>query len=391
MKLFFYCQHVLGVGHFFRALEICNALKDHDVVLVTGGAPVDAVLPDHVREIRLPPLMMDKNFNGLYTPDDTETIAAVKEKRKKILWNSIKEEAPDVFLVELYPFGRKAFRFELDPVLKGLRNNTLPPCRVFCSLRDILVEKKDISKYETRVVKTLNSFFDGVFVHSDPELIKLDQTFSRLDKIMIPVGYTGFVAARPDTDARTHIRNALGITDNEKLIIASAGGGSVGKELLKATVNGFKTMENENARLKVFSGPFMDDGTFEYLTSFNCDTIEVNRFSSNFLNLLSASDLSISMAGYNTCMNILAAGVPALVLPFAQNREQRFRAEQIAAGYPMKILTEKELSIKILPAIMENMLLSGTAPSRISDVQLNGAANTARLIHALKGVPRNQA
>ena len=59
MRIFLYCQHVLGIGHFFRTLEICKALKNHDVVLVSGGPVVDTPLPDHVKELRLPGLMMD--------------------------------------------------------------------------------------------------------------------------------------------------------------------------------------------------------------------------------------------------------------------------------------------------------------------------------------------
>ena len=37
MKIIQYCQHVLGIGHLFRSLEISRALSDHEVILVTGG------------------------------------------------------------------------------------------------------------------------------------------------------------------------------------------------------------------------------------------------------------------------------------------------------------------------------------------------------------------
>ena len=57
----------------------------------------------------------------------------------------------------------------------------------------------------------------------------------------------------------------------------------------------------------------------------------MDRFTNEFLSFLAAADLSISMAGYNTCMNVLAAGVTALVWPFGQNREQRLRGEKLAA------------------------------------------------------------
>jgi predicted glycosyltransferase len=45
MKIIQYSQHVLGIGHFMRSLEISRALSDHEVILVTGGVPVDTHLP----------------------------------------------------------------------------------------------------------------------------------------------------------------------------------------------------------------------------------------------------------------------------------------------------------------------------------------------------------
>ena len=115
MKIIQYCQHVLGVGHLFRSLEISRALSDHQVILVTGGPPVETDLPEHVREFRLPDLQMDHNFQGLFSTDKNLTVDQVKELRQKQLLGLFESERPDLFLVELYPFGRKAFRFELDP------------------------------------------------------------------------------------------------------------------------------------------------------------------------------------------------------------------------------------------------------------------------------------
>ena len=53
MKIVFYCQHVLGIGHFFRTREICEKLNDHDVFLVSGGERPGIPMPGHVREVRL--------------------------------------------------------------------------------------------------------------------------------------------------------------------------------------------------------------------------------------------------------------------------------------------------------------------------------------------------
>ena len=85
MKIIQYCQHVLGIGHLVRTLEILKAMKGHDVILVNGGAPVEFTLPAHIREFRLPALMMDAQFKALIPGEEGVSIAAIKTERQKRL------------------------------------------------------------------------------------------------------------------------------------------------------------------------------------------------------------------------------------------------------------------------------------------------------------------
>ncbi|MEN6483377.1 MAG: glycosyl transferase, partial [Syntrophobacteraceae bacterium] len=141
MRILLYCQHVLGIGHFFRSMEIARGLHRHEVLFVEGGDPLPGfVPPDHVRRLILPPLMMDSEFQTIQAfGRDPET---VKEERRRLLMQSFLEFSPDVFITELFPFGRKQFRYELMPILHRIRDRH-PSTMVVCSLRDILVEKKN--------------------------------------------------------------------------------------------------------------------------------------------------------------------------------------------------------------------------------------------------------
>ena len=378
MKIIQYCQHVLGVGHLFRSLEISRALSAHEVILVTGGPPVETDLPEHVREFRLPGLQMDQEFKGLFSTAKDLTIEQIKEERQKQLLALFEREKPDLFLVELYPFGRKAFRFELDPVLKALREKRLGPCRVISSVRDILVEKDDHGKHEARVVKTLNRYFDGVLVHGDPDLVEIRETFAPFAEIEIPVEYTGYIACRPPVDATRKIRKKMEIGDDEMVIVASAGGGNVGAVLLKSVIHAFNRLERENCRLQVFTGPFLDSRDFDDLQKMATEKVQVDRFTADFTSYLAAADLSVSMGGYNTTMNILATRVPALLWPFSQNREQRLRAERLADRGLLTVLKDEDLQPERLAAMMDQKLTQPTRPDVTID--LNGAANTATCI-----------
>lgn len=375
MKMILYCQHVLGIGHFMRTLEICKALAEHDILLVTGGAAVDAPVPANVREVRLPGLMMDSDFKGFYATRPDRPVEAVMAERRSLLMDLFVEEKPDLLLVELYPFGRKKFRFELDPILEGIRDGSLPKCRVACSLRDILVEKEDVESYENRVIATLNRWFDRLLVHADPALVRLEETFSRVDDIAVPVVYTGFVTAKPPSGARERIRRSAGIPEDGRLIVASVGGGKVGGPLLQAAADAFALL-GRNTFLRIFTGPFMDKEIHRDLEARSTQRLRVASFTQDFLSWLAAADLSVSMAGYNTCMNLMAARVPSLVWPFAQNREQRLRAERLARFGGLGLLEDVDLKPDRLAALMTERLSAGERPDPRLD--LNGAGNAAR-------------
>lgn len=382
MKIIFYCQHVLGLGHFFRSLEICRALDEHDVILVTGGPIPDVVLAEHIREVRLPGLMMNPDFSELFTTEKNISTEKVWSNRKKILLGLLETENPDLFIVELYPFGRKAFRFELDPALDHVRMKNRNRCRSVCSLRDILVEKEDPEKYEKRVVKILNESFDALLVHSDPELFSLDESFSRIQEIQIPLVYTGFVTSKPPADAYRVIRRRLNIEVEKKLIVVSSGGGKVGFSLLKATLKAARLLKDEMAlHMEVFSGPYMSPEDFIKLKQLENENAAVSRFTPDFLSYLKAADLSVSMAGYNTCMNILAAKTPAIVWPFSQNREQRFRAERLSQKAPFTVLTDGDLTGDRMAFFIRERLLHKEPPAGM--INLEGSTNTAEWIKNL--------
>ena len=377
MKIFFYCQHVLGIGHLFRSLEICKALSSHAVVLITGGPQIAINLPHNVTTYHLPELQMDSGFTGLLSPGQQLSVNQIKEQRKQELLVLFEREKPDVFLVELYPFGRKAFRFELDPILEAISENRFAPCRVVCSVRDILVEKEDQDRHEDRALKTLNQYFDAVLVHSDPELIRFEETFFRFADIRIPVVYTGFVAQQCPAGARQRIRSQLGLDQTQNLIVASAGGGSVGAVLLKSVIKAFQRLSGGSANyLRIYTGPYIAKNDFESLKRHAGRRVTIEKFSTDFISYLAAADLSVSMCGYNTSMNILACRVRSLVWPFSQNHEQTMRAGRLASIGALELIHQQDLSPQRLGRKIDRSLSQSSTVS--FKVNIEGAANTAR-------------
>jgi len=380
IKIVVYCQHLLGIGHFFRTLEICRALAAHDIILVTGGQEAPASLPANVRHRKLPELVTDEDFQNLHSPRG-ETLEAIRAERRRRLRAILREETPDVFLIELYPIGRKAFRFELDPILAEIDAGRWPACKVVCSVRDILVEKADTRRHETRAVDVLNRWFDALLVHADPEVVRLETTFGRMADIRIPVVYTGFVAPSEallkDLDAW---KRARGLAPHQLLVVVSAGGGAVGYPLLAAVTQAVRHLPTDlPLRVQVFTGPYMAASEVRRLRRDNDRRVTIDPFAADFSSWLQAADLSISMAGYNTCMAILATGARALVYPFAHNREQGLRARLLEDRGLLSVLSESDLQPSVLADRMARQL-HAPGRGRTCTLDIAGATNTARWI-----------
>ncbi len=388
MKIFIYCQHVWGLGHFVRILEIARALRSHDVLLVTGGPDVDLPLPANVRRFQLPAVRMlaDKQL----VADDGRGLEDVWAERIERLHALFQAERPDVFLVELYPLGRTAFGRELDPLLTSIHAGRLPRCRVYCSVRDILVAKRDPRAYEARVARRLNRWFDALLVHADPALIRLDATFSTMAAIKIPVVYTGYVARPVERRAPQAFRLEKGLRVDAKLIVVSAGGGQSGYPLMAAMLAAQRQLASRMAvQTAIFTGPYLPAKRRDALLAGAGEGVFVRRFARNMTGWLAAADLSVSMGGYNTCMDLISTGVPALVWPFDGDREQPLRADRLAHRGLVSVLHSNDLNPSHLADRIQAMW--GRTIIASEGIDLQGAARTARYIEAQALPPLDQA
>ena len=375
MRILVYCQHVLGIGHLVRTFEILKALKEHQITLLLGGAEITLAPPGNVTIVQLPPLMMDSTFSTLSTPTG-KPLEEIKKQRQKIISGCLREVQPDILLIELYPFGRNGFHFEIEPLLKQAKLET-PSCLIASSVRDILVERDNRLKFERRAVERLNLFFDLLLIHSDPAVIRLNETFSRIADLKIQTVYTGYVHRQPKLNDRVQKKQ-----EDPPLIIASAGGGSVGYALLKATLKAHTLLTSQYpCILHLYTGPYLEQEKQKELSRLAGNHARIATFCDDLPAALRQAALSVSMGGYNTTMDVVVAGCPALIYPFNQNHEQRLRAERLRHYVPITVLEAKDLLPSVLAQHMYKALYKPSAPSQ--QIAMDGAKKTAQTLTAM--------
>ncbi len=380
-RILFYCQSLLGIGHFIRSRQILLALRDFETLFVYGGEFVpDFDMPAWVEAVYLPALRSDATFERLYVVDNHYSLPETQERRKESLLAAFDRFAPDILLIELFPFGRWKFNFELLPLLERARG-ARPDIKIVCSLRDILVRRPDQARYEAEVCALMNRYFDMLLIHADPRLQRLEETFGSVAGINCPIHYTGYVANAEQTAIYPRPEQAAVCPT----ILASVGAGRVGSELIDCALGASERLARRHT-LRIFAGPHMPAERFQSLQERTAGRshITIQRHTTRFLHLLRQSDLSISMAGYNTCMDILLAGVKALVWPFSEheNGEQTQRARKLEQLGYVRVIDPARLDPDYLAAeIVRCLDLPPPAPSIALDVR--GAPRTAELLMAL--------
>ena len=375
--LLFYCQHSIGMGHLTRSFALAHALApDLRVVFLNGGPlPPGLPVPVGVEIIDLPPLGMIDGHN-LVSRDARFDVEESKRLRRDLVLNTFAKIDPKVVLIELFPFGRKKFAFELLPLLKSARRRDHPPL-VMTSVRDILVNARpDRQLHDDRARWITDRYFDAVLVHSDPLFARLEESFSPRQPLRVPVFHTGFVLPE---------RAPQRASERQRHVLVSAGGGMAGYPLFRAAIDAHDILWREqNIPMRLVAGPFLPEEHWNQLLQLAAERsgLTLIRSVPDLCLEMGRAALSVSQCGYNTSMDILSSGVPAVVVPYSAGREdeQLNRAERLADLGTLRLLNAGELSGSTLASAIEQCL---TFQPKSCKLDLSGAMNTASLIAQL--------
>jgi predicted glycosyltransferase len=374
-RLLFYVQHLLGIGHLMRAACLTRALEANGfaVTLVSGGMPVPGFKSGAGEFVQLPPTRAtDVYFKVLVDEHDALIDDAWKAVRRKKLLALYDEMTPDVVLVEMYPFGRRQMRFEIEPLLERARADVRRPV-VAASIRDILVEPDKPERIDEMVAR-VERFFDLVLIHGDPTLISFDRTFPRMREIAAVARYTGYVVDPPPP------HGGAGSPGHGEVVV-STGGGAVSEDLLDAAIGARPLSRLANAPWRVLVGHNLPDDRFAAWRDTAADGVTIERARPDFTTLLRNCTLSISQGGYNTVLEILATGARAVCLPYAggHESEQTIRCRLLAERGALQIVEPDAVNAASVAAAIGRAL--DASPTGAGGIDIGGALRTAQLLH----------
>jgi predicted glycosyltransferase len=373
-RIFFYVQHLLGVGHLKRAATLASAMTEAglEVTFASGGPAVAGIAPRVARAVQLPAASAaDLSFRNLVDESGRPVDEAWKKRRGEALMKAWRESDAGLLLIELFPFGRRQMRFELLPLLEAARAASPRPV-IVSSVRDILGGGQKEPKKQDEMLAMFEKYFDHVLVHSDPDVIGFERTFRHAARLGARLHYTGFISDRRAASSRGE--SSLGA----KEVLVSAGGGAVGGALLRTAIEARRDTKLKDRTWRVLAGVNCPEEDFAGLKKLATDGVIVERSRNDFTTLLANCELSISQAGYNTLMETLQAGARAVVVPFAEGgeSEQTLRARILAERGLLEWV--EQLSARSLAAAVDRSC--GKTRPGPGAVSLEGAARSAALV-----------
>ena len=176
---------------------------------------------------------------------------------------------------------------------------------------------------------------------------------------------------------RTTVRRRIGVRPDERVVVASVGGTSVGRDLLQRIIDAFQEARRRMPalRLIVVAGPRIDPSSLRH-----DGTIDVRGYVSNMFEYFASCDLALVQGGLSTTMELVATARPFLYFPLHDHFEQTFHVPHRLANYGVSQDAKFNFADTSPERLADAIVRGLDRPCFYRPVETGGAAAAARCI-----------
>ena len=388
-RLLVYSHDTFGLGNIRRMLCICEylltAIPDLSILLVSGSPMVHSFrLPRHLDYIKLPCLKRTEAGDYAVRAMGTSLDETVK-LRSELLRITVANFRPQLLLVDKKPYGVEN---ELYDTLRYLQTS-LPEAKPLLLLRDILDSAEPTIKTWVKhgYHEAIRSFYDLILVVGSPEIFDPCETYQFPASVAAKVRFCGYIRRQPGRQSRDVLRRDLQL-QGEKLILVTPGGGEDGYHLLATYLEGLAWLPaGHNTQSLIVCGPEMPPAqrTMLYKAAATYPHVRISDFTDDMMSYISAADVVVAMAGYNTVCEVLSLHKRAIVVPRVKPvAEQWIRAESMARrGLLQTIHPDALAPQRLMHTVMATLSFTNGHPNPLPQLDLNALPRIAYYISTL--------
>lgn len=373
-RVLIYSHDTYGLGHIRRSLSIASALaalpERPSVLIATGSPRAQAYeMPAGCDTLTLPAVV--KNHDGTYSARKLEMpLEEIIGLRTRLLLSALKTFRPDVILVDHAPLGVEG---ELLPVLQSARSLARPP-RLVLGLRDIIDDAERVrAEWRAKGIWRRLRYYDDVLVYGDRRLPTTAAELELEARLPGRVHHVGYLVPTREDDVPAE-------SAERPRFLVMAGGGGDGHGLLRGWAAYLESLEDRAAfETDVLTGPFLSPRRREEIRQ-RFDAIDqpvhIHDFVADAAPLMRRAAGVVSMAGYNSVIEVLALERPCLLVPREHPRlEQTVRAERLARRGMFDWTPLADATPARFDAFVRRALEGATRPR--GDLEVDGLSRTA--------------
>jgi predicted glycosyltransferase len=273
---------------------------------------------------------------------------------------------------------------ELLPAL-GILHEEFPETRLVLGMRDILDAPEATCRtwQEQGVLDILERVYDQILVYGREDWFDVVAAYAIPPRIARKVRYCGYVCNDPALEAS--LPPLPSNPSGRPRVLVTVGGGGDGCCVIEAYLAALRRGGGFGCQSLIVPGPLMDPEQRRRLESSaaSCSDVHMIDGVTDMLSLMEQCDLVISMAGYNTSVELLCSGRRAILVPRARPRaEQRLRAQMLARfGFADLIDPDGDIAAQ-LGGLVPDALRAGRSTAA-SPPALEGAQRVAAVLDAL--------
>lgn len=335
----------------------------------------------HHDYIKLPSIAKDSPGNWKAT-HLSMSFPEILHLRKQLISHVLLNYAPDIFLVDHMPHGAMG---ELLPALEAIKHSRIHT-QVVLGLRDIL-DSPDVTIERWKVegaYDVIERYYARILVFGMQDVYDVAERYQIPESERKKVFYCGYVTnlATAVNAPKLRARYLANQSSDVPLVVVMAGGGADAYPMMSTLFDALpKVLENQPCVLAVITGPFMPIDLIADLTGRSIGyPVHMMESVNDSLSHIAAADLVISMAGYNTTVEILRMQKPAILIPRAgPSAEQRTRARLFAEKRWVDMIDPDDLTPEILAERICRHLSQPIESDPKELPNLDGAASAAKL------------
>jgi predicted glycosyltransferase len=386
LKILMYSHDSFGLGHLRRTLALAEAFVGRGPgisVLILTGSTVSGTfrMSCGIDLVKLPSAV--KVAGGVYEPSRMSVgFEDLRALRSGLILSTATSFAPDAFVVDKAPLGMKR---EVLPALEFLRAERPSTLNVL-GLRDVMDDPARVRRNwrEGRIAEAIEEFYDAILVYGPREVYDPLPEYGLSASTLERCNYVGYVGRDATPEEASDPPFLPGY------VLVTAGGGGDGLYLMENYLKGLKESEPPYESV-VVTGPLMDDASRKRVERLSRGLrVRVLDFRADMERLIARAGAVVSMGGYNTTVELLAAGKPALIVPRVEPRvEQLIRARRLAELGLVEMIHPYDLTPGLLRGKVEELLERGPNPAARGVVDLSGASRAVEIVEA--GIAQKQA